>query len=111
MTRRRAHAIHTLAAVLARNGVACAICAAPFSRECRIEWDHTHQIAMGGADDADNLRPLCVPCHAKKTRADAAARAKVRRLTGANTQRPKRKIGGRYRKKMDGTVERVIGDD
>lgn len=35
-----------------------------------------------GEDDLDNLRAKHIDCHAKKTARDAAARAKVKRITG-----------------------------
>lgn len=47
--------------------------------DCR---GHLHQLAMGGEDDLDNLRAKHIDCHAKKTARDAAARAKVKRITG-----------------------------
>ena len=75
------------------------------------EIDHTHALSMGGTEAIENLRPMTVDEHKVKTRADAKVRAKVRRLTGANKPKTKRKIQSRgfdktLRKRMDGTVER-----
>lgn len=60
------------------------------------EFDHIHQLAMGGTDSDDNLRPLTPADHKDKTRADAKARGKVRRLSGQN--KPKRKYNWPKRK-------------
>jgi 5-methylcytosine-specific restriction protein A len=48
----------------------------PFCRDCRdagderpaTEVDHVQPLADGGTNDDDNLRSLCAPCHAKRTR-------------------------------------------
>ena len=47
-----------------------------------VEFDHFSQLALGGKDHADNIRPLCIQCHKKKTLTDAKARAKVKRISG-----------------------------
>ena len=74
------------------------------------EWDHIHPLAIGGSNDDDNFQPIPRPDHKRKSRDDAGARGKVRRLSGANkTKRkyywPKRPLGiPGLRKKFDGTV-------
>ena len=76
------------------------------------EFDHAVQLALGGSDDDDNLRPMTPEAHAAKTyKLDAPARAKVRRLSGGNKERPKfkwpkrRKLGIKgLRKKLNGRV-------
>ena len=75
------------------------------------EFDHVYQLALGGTDDDDNLRPIPPAAHKDKSRGDAKIRAKVRRLTGANKAKPKyrwpkgRKLGiPGLRKKLDGQV-------
>ncbi len=45
------------------------------------EFDHVHQLAMGGADDLEGIFAKHIKCHKRKTARDAAARGKVRRLT------------------------------
>lgn len=77
------------------------------------EVDHAWQIATGGPDTDDNLRHMTREDHKRKSAEDARARAKDRRLTGANKERPKRRWAkGRklgipgLRKKLNGRVER-----
>lgn len=45
-----------------------------------LEIDHVVPVWMGGAEEDENLEPLCDPHHKEKTARDAAARAKVKRL-------------------------------
>lgn len=40
--------------------------------------DHIIPWALGGEDTLDNLQTLCTPCHALRTRAQAAARRQAR---------------------------------
>lgn len=108
MTSRRRFNAAVYAALLAEYGGCCGLCRKPFMPAQRIIWDHIHQLAMGGQDEPANLRPQHVQCDKAKTARDAAVRGKVQRLTGANKPRRKAKIGGgRYRKRLDGTVEKV----
>ncbi len=56
--------------------------------EMRVQWwggkpgssmweaDHIHQHAHGGPDGLENLRTLCVPCHAQNTAIQAGEAAK-----------------------------------
>jgi 5-methylcytosine-specific restriction endonuclease McrA len=113
MTRRRLSPKRR-AELLARYDGRCAECRDPLGAVWHA--DHIHQLAMGGGNELENFRALCVPCHARKSRHDSTARKKVRHITGANKPKPKRiwpsgKIQGRgfpkdIRRKMDGTVER-----
>ena len=45
-------------------------------------WDLDHRIplALGGANDEDNLQPVLVEAHKEKTRRDVAAKAKADRI-------------------------------
>jgi 5-methylcytosine-specific restriction protein A len=54
----------TRARVLARDGHRC--------RECGAAAAEVDHVIRGIEDDA-NLQSLCVPCHARKTAAEAAA--------------------------------------
>ena len=113
MTRRRLSPKRR-AELLARYDGRCAEC----GEKIVGPWiaDHVHQLATGGGNELDNFRPLDPRCNRKKNAADALARAKIRRHTGANKPKPKRiwpsgKIPSRgfpkdIRRKMDGTVER-----
>ena len=80
-----------------------------------FEADHAHPHTLGGGNEPDNLRHLCKPCHAIKTKTDVKAIAKckriARKLAGTWRQPKGRKLTGRgfdktLRRKMDGTVER-----
>ena len=78
------------------------------------EFDHVYQLALGGPDTDDNLRPISPAAHKDKSRDDAKIRAKVRRLTGANKQKPKRRFPkGRgfgipgWRKTLKGPAVRI----
>lgn len=58
----------------------CAFCNLPVEVG-EAEFDHRIPVWMGGADDdGPNLRPLHPRCHTIKTKADAGARAKVKRM-------------------------------
>jgi len=48
----------------------------------RDEWeaDHIVPVAVGGQDTAENLQPLCVECHTKKTGQDWPRIAKSSRI-------------------------------
>lgn len=61
--------------ILAKTEGLCARC-----DEVAVEVDHIIPVWMGGADEDDNCEGLCVTHHKAKTRADAKARAKVKRL-------------------------------
>lgn len=98
----------TWARVMARYLFRCAKCFTPFKDGDRVDLDHIHQLAMGGPDDAANLRPLCEPCHKIKTRNDAKARAKVRRLRGETCTAPRKKITSRG---FDRTRRKKMTDD
>jgi len=61
--------------------------AEPLCRPCRAKGkvtpaaqvDHIKPKAQGGADDADNLQPICAECHVAKT-AQESAEAQGRRM-------------------------------
>lgn len=79
-----------IASLYALGFIVCATCGERLEPST-TEWDHVWQHATGGPDVADNLRPLCSACHAKKTKADAHARGKIRRLNGTTPKRRKGK--------------------
>ena len=53
--------------------------------KCRVkladQWHAEHPVprALGGSDDIEALRPICLPCHAGKTADDVAQIAKAKR--------------------------------
>ena len=64
------------------------------------EYDHAVQLALGGADDDENIQPLDPSDHKIKTKRDAGDRGKIRRITGQNKPKrisywPNRKIRSR----------------
>ncbi|WP_238368251.1 HNH endonuclease [Mesobacterium pallidum] len=86
-----------------------------------LEVDHGHALGLGGTDTRDNLFAVHKACHAKKTKADRRAMAKVARAerraadTDEGRQKPRRKIASRplggsrnssLKKKLNGAVER-----
>lgn len=80
------------------------------ARSHEAEFDHWVPVALANTGKPDTA--LCRPCHRKKTRKDVAAIAKAKRLsgeTGKNRRKakiPSRGFDKRWRKRMDGTVER-----
>jgi 5-methylcytosine-specific restriction endonuclease McrA len=78
-----------------------------------IEWDHILPLCLGGSNDEDNWHGLCRKCHAKKTRHEAAMRAKADRIRKAWLGEKKRRgrkmqsrgFDTRWRKRMNGRVE------
>lgn len=65
--------------IMTRQAV-CPDCGERLGALTDCEFDHQHQLAMGGTDTLDNLFAKHVKCHAKKTVKDAKARAKVRHI-------------------------------
>lgn len=50
----------------------------------RDQWEADHVIphAIDGEDSAENLRPICIPCHTDKSGEDWSRIAKGRRISG-----------------------------
>ena len=98
--------------------IPCFRCRQAFTTGQKIEREHVHETALGGADEPENWRYSHAECHAEVTNGSKATTAgsskhriaKTRRLRGANKPKIKRKIPNRgfdkrYRRKFDGTVE------
>ena len=80
-----------------------------------VEFDHIHPLADGGGNEDDNFQPMAPKRHKAKTRDDAKARGKVRRLSGQTKKRkyhwPTRTLGiPGLRKMLNGRVERTAVD-
>ena len=88
MTKRRALTTLDKLKIMVKQAV-CPDCGEKLGALDNCEFDHLHQLAMGGADTLDNLRAKHVDCHARKTAKDAASRGKVRRITGQTKGRDK----------------------
>ena len=68
--------------IVKREVMYCGICDARIDLGLDV-WDGDHEIphALGGSDDPPNYRPLCLPCHRKKTfTKDIPAIAKMKRV-------------------------------
>lgn len=81
MTTRRSLTTLDKLKIMVRQAI-CPDCGEKLGALDDCELDHRHQLAMGGPDTLENIRAVHIDCHAKKTARDAAARAKVKRITG-----------------------------
>ena len=80
MTRRR-FAETKLEARLAEYDGRCDECGIKTGGAAGLEWDHITPLGLGGADEIENLRPLCRGCHRTvKTPDDIKKIRKARRL-------------------------------
>lgn len=92
----------------------CGLCPATID-PVREKWalDHIIPLAAGGTDEDDNLHPVHVRCHTKKTEDDIRRISKIRRVRAkhlgtkikSGRPLPGTKRSG-WKKRMDGTVER-----
>jgi hypothetical protein len=59
-----------------------------------VAVDHVIPLWVGGSNRDDNLEGLCQPCHDRKTKAEASARAKVKRIEKRldGTRKPRKAI-------------------
>lgn len=91
--------------ILFRQGVVpCCLCGKRISPADKVIREHIHALALGGADEEDNMGYAHEECAARKTNGNGAttygsdkhAIAKVKRHRGETKQdRPKRKIQSR----------------
>ena len=101
--------------IVERQRDRCILCTREFSAKLRPEFDHEIPLALGGEHRERNLRALCGDCHGTKTKADANAIGRARRIAkdrlGIKAQKkpfPGGK-GSKWKRKMDGTV--VLRED
>ena len=78
-----------------------------------VQIDHALALIDEGEHDADeNLRPVCIPCHAKKSAREHKNNAKAKRLQKKHSSpKPPGKIKSRgfdktLRKRMNGQTEK-----
>ena len=117
MTRRRYLTAKRKAALWHDQDERCAECRAPLVLAIS---DHMNPLWCTGDNAADNWQLLCISCHDAKTKREAAARAKTKRLENIRLhgtkkrrgrQMPSRPFGPgrgfdtRLRKRMSGRVE------
>jgi 5-methylcytosine-specific restriction endonuclease McrA len=78
--------------------IACAVCGDEVPAD-GTDFDHVRARCFDGEDHYRNLRPICTPCHKKKTKADMRALAKAKRLErkrlGLTPEKRSRKIASR----------------
>lgn len=55
----------------------CYICSRPFDDGKRVALDHVVALINGGENREANLRPVHIACHAEKTAADVAEKARI----------------------------------
>ena len=81
--------------VMAQDGICACGCGVKLGVAGeRVEFDHTLALINGGENREANIRALRQPCHAPKTRADVALKAKIARVRKKHLglDRPKKKI-------------------
>lgn len=78
MTRRRL-STKTRMSILERFNRRCQMCQCEIGHGIGFDLDHRIPLAIGGADEIENLVPLCTPCHRLKTKGDMGDIAKARR--------------------------------
>lgn len=72
------------------------ICARSYCDAPATDVDHILPLWLRGKNDRANLEGLCGACHDVKTKAEAKARAKCKRIAGETcTAEPARKLKGR----------------
>lgn len=64
------------------------ICARSYCEAPATDVDHILPLWLKGKNDRANLEGLCADCHAVKTKAEAKARAKCKRLAGETKSAP-----------------------
>lgn len=99
--------------VLAQEGICACGCGVKLGAAAEpIEFDHEVALINGGENREGNIRALRRPCHAVKTRADVAEKAKVARVKSKalGFRKPKFKIPGsrgtKFKKKIGGQTVR-----
>ena len=102
-SRRRFHP-RVYADIVKRQGGMCAECGEPLGTDPReIEYDHVTPLWLGGSDTPDNLQAMKRLCHRAKTRREASARAKTKRLEAAG--------GGRKLNKREKMLARYLEEN
>lgn len=86
------------------NGGRCHICSRKIQIGERWDVEHKRPRALLGSDDAENLAPAHLECHAEKTAAEASAIAKVKRIRAKHIGASRRGWPSKFRKKMNGEV-------
>jgi hypothetical protein len=111
-TKRRAMTKARAANIFLANQGRCYLCGRQIRDGEKYEIEHPDALWAGGSDDDAALKPVHVKCHAGKTKAEAAERAKRNRIvtTGfvGDTTRKRPIPGSRnspFKKRMNGQTE------
>lgn len=88
MTERRKLTVLDRLKVIIRQA-RCPMCQGKLGELTNVNFDHVHPLALGGADDIENIVAVHIDCHSAKTRGTGATTAgsdigniaKTRRLT------------------------------
>lgn len=103
--------------VFERAGGACQGCTRKLMPRDEWQADHVQALVNGGENRERNLQLLCGWCHAAKTKADVAQKARTYSVkskhVGAKEKRSKFATArtGRFLQKIDGTViDRATGE-
>ena len=112
MTKRKRLTTRQRLAIFEASGGRCASCSRKLGPADKWDIDHIIPLALGGADEPENMQVLCDWCHGKKTAQEDAPRiAKARRQAARHLgirKRNSRPIPGskrtRWKKRLDGTV-------
>lgn len=96
MTRRRL-STKTRMSILERFNRRCQMCQREIGHGIGFDLDHRIPLAIGGADEIENLVPLCTRCHRLKTKGDVRDIAKARRREAKHlgATAPKQRIQSR----------------
>ncbi|MFC5423225.1 HNH endonuclease signature motif containing protein [Bosea eneae] len=73
VTRRKLTTVDKLKVVVAQ--ATCPLCRGKLGDLADLDFDHEHALALGGADEIENLRAVHRDCHAVKTRGAGATTA------------------------------------
>lgn len=99
--------------VLAQDGICACGCGQKLGAAGEpIEFDHEVALINGGENRETNLRALRRPCHAAKSKADVAEKAKVARVRGKHLglRKPKATLAGskssKWKRRIDGKTVR-----
>jgi 5-methylcytosine-specific restriction endonuclease McrA len=89
-----------------REGGYCHLCQGLIKVGDKWEIEHVIPLALGGADDESNMALAHKRCHASKTIEDVHRLAKAKRQRAKHIGAKRPISWSKWRKRMDGTVER-----
>jgi len=81
----------------------CETCCLEIRGKLRPAYDHRIALINGGENRESNIRLLCVPCHATKTKSDVAEKSMIYRKRTKNLGIKKPRTITRWRR-FDGSI-------